>query len=288
MSKHLEATRALFRERVLPHFPQAEKRFARYFREAYELIRALPVMEDNQSLPPVTLHLLNLPLAFAALGIKPLGRLEADFFQMWTEGEGKTLVANAGLEFYRAAYGGTYASVCFYDPLQVATILSQTLHEKIDPSEARTALRRLDRNMIVYNSLPELFGYPEGIRMDAYGEVYAPLALEIQSEAQGLWTTSLFVPVGHTHYRACFFGCTGYSVDRFVPRLGPFAAAAALVEEIRESPVDIVSSASLRSRMRPDGPMLPPFLPGMEARRMRVAISRSGRIGEWRSEKRYD
>jgi len=267
MQRHMDSCRQLFKERVLPRFPEAKERFSRYFEKGYGLIRLLPSPpkgadishHPNHKRGRVTsrdcVETFDMDLAFTILGLKPL------YLSDSVEAANELMISLVNKPRWVEAFSRIHleitrgrSGVMIYDPDRVAPILSRLLNSEVEPREAMSALSEYNRMRRKYFS-NELLGYPEMLEKGRMrGNFY------ISSEG--------FLSRPHVYYR---------SVHSFAIRtpgavLGDMetrAMAAALVEEIRGSPASIHTAALLRYRNN-----------GTE-KEEGIAIKRTGEPSEW-------
>ncbi len=295
MATHLEVCKAVFKERVLPHFPHATQRFERYFRESYELIRALPLVKPPERyLVPIKFkHPLegrglferplrnrlaaflkqdfDLEVAFTMLGVKPLTISNGETLSIVLElPNGKALVRDAGLDVFFIARSDDFeGGLGFYihDPLMTSVILSRVLGSLVPPDQVSRVLTSLEFATFP----PELLGYPEPIQHDERGlTVRSPFTLQVAN----IGLRRILPP----HYHATGLGCAVYNPG--LVSVEGWAAAAAIVEEIRESPSTIHSMAALiptdSKALRLANGVLTSRLPHDV-----VLIKRLGEVGNW-------
>jgi hypothetical protein len=238
MATHYDRCHSLFKTTVLPHFPQAEERFKRYFRESYNLIRALkPSIEQGKSGPK---HIISLNQAFTFLGVKPL--LDCNDEHEIPKFRVKDL-RETGLDVYAESKSGImgYDMITrkpielrlrlVYDPTLLAPILSEIFNTKVAPGDVRKMIRRYKKEIV--NS-GKVLGYPEN---NPEIEGFPKYSLEVDSSNE--------LPGNTSTYYAFGMGCTVLSPTFVYPKLIGFGFAAAIVEEIRQSPLDIMSRAAI-------------------------------------------
>ena len=283
MATHIEACKAVFRERVAQHFPQAGERFERYFRERYELIRALPEIKPEKGyyprfINPVTKEL-NLLIALVALGVKPLAIDEMAKIQSLINKHGRKILEVAGLEICNRnlAQFDNSNNFLIYDPVLVAPILSRVFNQTITPKNVRRVLHEIEfYRPSLYDGLSELFGFPEPIQKSASGNAVG-MRLSLVAGSKGI----VLFPLPH-YYRTNDFRCAAYSPEFVLPKLEAWATASAVVEEIRESPASVLSFALLSNRdfvdsMRRLHGLELPLRPHI----IEIRIKRHGEIGDW-------
>ncbi|MBS3067895.1 hypothetical protein J4450_04285 [Candidatus Micrarchaeota archaeon] len=304
MATHFEACKTVFRERVLPHFPRAEERFKRYFRDSYELIRALPLTKPPESyLVPIRFkHPIkgrglkerplisrlaaylrkdfDLEVACTVLGIKPLTICNSEALNCLLQSPyRRALARGAGLDIFLIARSdgfdyneGGRAGFYIHDPNATSSILSRILGFSITPDQVSRVLASLE-----FVTFPhELLGYPESFRYTELGlTVPAPFTLQVAS----IGLREYILP---PYYHADGPSCAVYTPD--LVSLEGWVAAAAVVEEIRESPLTISSVASLiptdLKALRLVNGILTSRLPHET-----VTIKRLGDVGNWEVQK---
>ncbi len=267
MATHVEMCKSAFKEKILPRFPEAGRRFSRYFEKGYGLIRLIPSPPEGAD---ISLHpnhrkgtttrrdyvkTFDMDLAFTILGLKPLylsdsveaaNRLMIDLINkpIWVEA-----FSRIRLEVTRERNG-----ILIYDPDSVAPILSRLLNREVEPREAMSALSEYNRTRRTYFS-NELLGYPEMFVKDRMaGNFY------ISSEG--------FLNYPHIYYKSVHSFAVR-SPESVLSDMETRAMAAALVEEIRGSPPAIYTAALLRYRNN-----------GTE-KEEGIAIRRTGGPSEW-------
>ena len=229
--------RQSFEELVLPHFPRARTRFQRHFRASYDVIRSFRSRRSKTWDPDSkrsSATYLPLDLAFTLLGLKPLSLCE------WWHPTAKSkrfgeLLGRAGLEFHVHSKHAD-PGVEVYDPVLAAGPISKMLGREIAPAEVKHVVDDVahgDR----YGH--ELLGYPDPYPacrklVEDTGGLATNFALRVENEGNAF---------GYP-YRSDF-SCLVHDPERILPSLFARAAAAAVVEDIREAPLDIVSKASI-------------------------------------------
>jgi hypothetical protein len=191
------------------------------------------------------LQTMDLELALTILGAKPL----------LTDVEDARIIRydfarfrDAGLDVYRSKdhmmryiehdTGQVlleYPTVWVYDPALIAPMLSKLLNTAVTPEKVRKTLRRFEDEAARSH---ELLGYADKAPHRNGKMVMARASKNILFEVAN---------EGHNGlpYCADAMGSRVFSVDRAYEKLEGWALAAAIVEEIRESPVSVVSHAGI-------------------------------------------
>jgi len=289
-----ERCRTLFRERVLPSFPQTKERFERYFKPSCDLLRALPFngyfkrrlikrgfpkpIWSRESLRSKSRRLSyissDLELALTILRIKPATEINMNSTTAYFRKHGKHFPEDAGLKATIIASPDYFKrgkkvhsrkvpelNYWIFDPVLLSPVLSRELNRNVRPEETEKALHELEK--VSESAWPnDLYGYPEMTRGDDAG-----FGLEAKS------TGELYgVP-----YECSNFACKVYTPELIVPTLEGWASAAALIEEIKDLTVT-VSQAYLSNYL---GDHSKPICPALERIPAKVSIERRPQTGEW-------
>jgi hypothetical protein len=212
MATKYEIIKTAFKERVLPHFPKAERRFRKHFRASHDIIKSF---KDH----------IHLDFAFTLLGLKPLSLVED-----WQPSIALTkILSEAGLEINIHSKPRTHPGTEVFDPELAAEPLSKMLNWQVKPEDVKEAVKR------AYHSLDhshELFGYPQPFPWLSLLDL--------------IYTTRSYLRIQNTgpEYFSSF-GCVITDIEAVYPMLPPLAAAAAIVEEIRDAPLDIISEVKI-------------------------------------------
>lgn len=254
MATRYERLKAAFRERVLPHFPKAERRFKRYFRPSYEILRRT----DSDR---------TLDLDFALLGLKPLSLTE-DWYP--SEALAKMLL-EAGLQINVEPKQKRGSGAEVYDPELVAEPLSKMLNRNVTPENAEEAVKEAQ---YAYDHSNELLGYPQPFRwLSVWDAIYmtdSGLSVHnISQDHQRFHSGS----IDAEYYSG--FGCVITDIEPVISMLPAYAAAAAIVADIRDHPIDIITEAIIRTNRV--------FFSkwGKEIAKISVTITRTGTPAEW-------
>ncbi|NYZ77064.1 hypothetical protein H0O02_01990 [Candidatus Micrarchaeota archaeon] len=241
MATHREMCKSLFRERVLPKFPQAKERFSRYFDDSCRLIPIMPPSTERDLLIhhpeyrkgrcsaayQVESH--DMDIALTAFGLKPLSL--SSWFSTDTL---RSCISNprwldafhqVGLEILPGKN-----TIYVYDPVLVAPILSGLLNRDIEPHQVRDGLKEYRKS---YGEIfsNELLGYPQMLEK---GKTRGHLFVKSDG----------FMPFP-TIYRMSRFSFGLHTPEAVLNDREAWASAAAIIEEIRESPLSITSMAVL-------------------------------------------
>lgn len=253
MATHLEGCSAVFKEQVAPHFPLAQERLGKYFRESYELIRAMPLAEffaDGSCVRHAfadkkdraermkgawgrgTVKCIDLEVALAFLRIKPLttiDTLSAPDLRLSCLRMLSAQILQAGLTcvYIPRKKEEEWGYLNVYDPVLAAGLLSDILNRTVTPESVPEALREFRGDMP-----HSLMGYPESNKS-------GKASFSLNSSNVGM------LQEPDRFYMADGMGCVAYSRQIVDPLLEHFAAAGALVEEMRGSPTTVSSYASL-------------------------------------------
>jgi len=268
MRRSLETYRRIFKEEILPSFPQARRRFEERFVPSVELIRELPLaigrgLEHNHPLYPeremrrlgLTVMLLDQDLALVALGLKPMALCQGHYSELMDsvvrQLRPSLLFHYAGLELRRRG-----DSMEIFDPESLAQA------ERME--ECRKSSQRVSGHYgpgLVKAGYPHHhMGFPEPLRpKDGPWE-----EMELISGSRGYLEHPRIFYIAH-------FACKIYGIEPSASTLRSRASASALIEDIRKSPGAIESFAMIRMR------------DGRRNRYLRsVLIKRSeGGPGEW-------
>ena len=293
MATHLEACRAVFKERVLPYFPHTKERFARHFDASYELLRALPSYDvfDLQTIKfdlETTMALLgiktpsvpakypaesipdhisgiefDLEVAMTVLGIKPLTN-PATSILIHLSSEHIELAKKANLRVDYVEVGEPQnrgVQTMIYDPVLLAEVMNNA-----------NALRHSWSSSISPHTLPIIFakdpdrvfnnvilGYPEPSGFTKYGEVSKPIFAVTNTGF-----ISPGVPYGTSYPR---FRVTAETIMK---TMEAWASAAALVEEIRGTSPAVYTVAVLADTTN-----------GHKEIVAKLTIMRSEEVGNW-------
>ncbi|MDO8553586.1 MAG: hypothetical protein Q7S22_02160 [Candidatus Micrarchaeota archaeon] len=295
MAVYHEKCRAIFRDRILPHFPHAKDRFVRYFSESYDLVRALPLMNhpssyiipfrfrhpikyrDTQETPlderlaSYLSRVFDIEVAFTILGLKPLTIVESDQVDIFLNRYGIRMFQDTGIEFFvipNILFGKPLEKefeLWIYDPLIIMPILSSLLNRKVPRDKVREALAEFD----CLDMPHELLGYPDPFSLvDKFGHHNT---LGVSSWGKLLHADSLPV-LFSIEYCTEVMGCVIESRDLFLPTIRKWALAAAMVEEIRETSTAIISRSDITNRTNPKSTSIV----------MASVIERSKVVGEWK------
>lgn len=253
-SVRFDKCKSIFKERVLPNFPQTKRRFERYFKPSCEFIRALPLngyfkkrfFRKHDGFPKplwdrATWHSkasklshlsFDLEVAFTVLGIKPLTLTSANSpFCFYIKKYGNHFLSDLGLRAIEKSDilkdGSTVKSFDVFDPVLVSLILTHELNQNVKPEDTEKVLCEL-RGI----TPSDLLGYPEMLQED-------------RSEGFSLrvFSTGEFhgVPYGSND-----LACSVYTPELVIPYLEVWASAAAMVEEIQDlGPTSSFASWSL-------------------------------------------
>ncbi len=284
MATHLDSVRfdkckSVFKERVLPNFPQTKRRFERYFKPSYEFIRTLPLngyfkkrfcSKHEFGFPKplwnrVTWHSkasqlfylsFDLEVAFTMLGIKPLTLTGMNSpFCFYIKKYGNHFLSDLGLR----AVEQSDKTFEVFDPVLVSLILSHELNQNIKPDDTEKVLCGLKG---ITSS--DLLGYPEMLQEDR-GEAFA-LRVFSEGEFHG-------VP-----YNCGDLSCAVYTPELVIPYLEAWASAAAMVEEIQ----DLGSTTSFASwSLPPPNPHQPLSEYNKEEILAQASIERQSPTNEW-------
>ena len=251
-NRHLTDCDVAFQIHVGDHFPRAAERFKRNFPETYAFIRAMPLLDPSEkrftprvdrgkqptAVQPTELEI---EVALTAIGIKSLSVVKSSKLRSFLEHEGKTLLEQAAL--------GTHVysnNLLVYEPVLASEILSRKLNSKITPEEVSKALVELyllGEPELDDELTSALFGFIEPLRTIQTEDPINPSSLISPPFSFSLFSHN------NTHssapmYRTTPFNCPIYDSANSV-NLEGWAAAAALIEEIKESPLSVVSVALL-------------------------------------------
>lgn len=228
----------MFKERVLPYFPLAKKRFDRHFKGSYELLRQTPndsSMDFNlcvlglkplsTDLPYAELKKHSTSISEAGLEFVPV--LASRIFSS-PESSARVLSEDLGISFTEALNAvREELSTCgcdawMYDPVLASEILSSKLRISISPQEVK---QYLEDGVGFFR----LMGYPQPLPKTAMPKLF----LKVTS-----FTTF--------HQRAPTV-CSVSEAHSLLASLEARASAAAIVEEIRQSPGRVRSAATIYS-----------------------------------------
>jgi hypothetical protein len=289
MATHYEACRAVFKERVLPHFPRAEERFKRHFKESYKLMKALPLSDGKHR------RELNLDVALTVLGIKPVSIVDRNS-ELYRDNKIKNLFRNTGLGIMEGKIGPTV-----YDPVLVAPILSRITNRNVCPECAGHYLKELEGRASELSYPYMLLGYPEGLKEKKkhFGEITKRMEELVKLEPHRFELRNYGgIPKEKDRHYSAFLGFIVHTPRLITPKMEGWASGAALVEEIRGTPTDIQTIASLSYRWMETELILDKLkedrlsvfdmesLPGLLLQKCYlVIIDRSEKIGEWKISK---
>jgi|GEM_PF-3572951 len=287
MATRYEACQAILKERVLPHFPRAEERFKRHFKESYKLVKALPLFSGTHR------RELNLDVAFTVLGIKPVSIVDRHS-ELYRDNKIKNLFRNAGLEIIEEQKCPT-----LYDPVLVAPILARLTNRNVCPECAGRYLKELRKSASELSYPHMLLGYPEGLKERKHSGKKVSMEERVRLESHRFALRNYGeIPEEKNRYYSAFLGFIVHTPRLIIPKMEGWASGAALVEEIRGTPTDIQSIASLSYRWveaqlildKLEEGRLTVFdtesLPKLLLQRCYlVIIDRSEKTGEWRISK---
>ncbi len=287
MATRYEACRVIFKERVLPHFPRAEERFKRHFKESYKLMKALPLFSGKHR------RELNLNVALTILGIKPVSIIDCHS-ELYRDDKISNLFRNAGLEIIEGQKCPT-----LYDPVLVAPILARLTNRNVCPECAGHYLKELWKSASELSYPHMLLGYPEGLKERKHSGKMVSMEERVKLEPHRFELRNYGeMPKEKDRYYSAFLGFIVHTPRLITPKMEGWASGAALVEEIRGTPTYIRSGGFLLYRWveaqiildKLEEGKLTVFdmesLPGLLLQRCySVIIDRSEKIGEWRISK---
>jgi hypothetical protein len=236
---------AIFKERILPSFPQAEERFERYFKPSCEFIRAMPLhgyfknvlfrrdfrravwypkaVWDKRTfrcglfkkIPDLLMS--DIEVGMAALGIKPVtiqSRKSGASLYFYLKKHGKSFLEEIGLQIMKFRHR-RWEDTWIFDPVLVSHVLSYRLNLRIRPEDAARILYEIHR----YEPLPHyILGYPEMLQ---YREDFG-----LKSYSEGEFYG---IP-----FRGEEFACAVSTPELIVPSLEAWASVTALIGEIED------------------------------------------------------
>jgi|GEM_PF-5566641 len=206
----MEKCRAVYRERVLPFFPQTQKRFERHFAESYEIIRAMKV--NPTVLKP---REFDLEIALTIFGIKPVTLADTNTPWQLIERFGTDSLRSIGIDIFHGKRRGTGMVVM---ETEIAKALFQSL-------SSRPWKRDFFNGDLVL--MGRMLGYSEGVTGNAKYDFNLENSLS-----------------GAVRYNAQVFWCLN-RIELIMPIIEGYANAAALVEDMRQTDLHIRTVASI-------------------------------------------